>query len=76
MIEVVKQSKAERDLVIDAAIADAVSCNQLPQRVEREDNGTIRIFFTWGSVFVGIWDHSGDKSQYVGRWINRPKYDA
>lgn len=76
IVERVKTAKDQREAVIEAAMVDAAEGGQLPLRVEEENDGTVRIFFPYGSVFIGRWDHTGDRSAYVGTWFMRPRFDA
>lgn len=74
--ERVKTAKDARAMAIDAALLEGLESNQLPTRFEPELDGSVMIWFTYGALFRGRWDHSGERPAYVGTWFVRPRFDA
>lgn len=63
-------------MLIEQALVDAAEGGQLPSRCEVDTDGTVRIWFPFGQLYVARWDHSGERAAFVGTWFMRPRFDA
>lgn len=77
IVQRVKTAKDAREMLVENALVEALEKHgQLPTRFENDTDGTVRIWFSHGARFVARWDHSGERSAYVGQWIIDPRFDA
>jgi len=77
IVERVRTAKEAREMIVEGALVEAFEKQgQWPTRYEDETDGTVRIWFSHGARFVARWDHSGERSAFVGQWIIEPRFSA